>query len=79
MPMVTVVATPEPEGPPSRNDDRMTARPAAIAPAAHGGEREVDEKLAGPEYCRIAPKIVNRMMRLEDTSTVVPKMPSSVM
>ncbi len=30
VPMVTVVATPEPDGPPSRNDDSTTARPAAL-------------------------------------------------
>ena len=29
--MVTVVATPEPDGPPSRNDESTTVRPAALA------------------------------------------------
>jgi hypothetical protein len=53
--MVTVVATPEPEGPPSRDDG-----PAGVAPTAHGGEGEVDEELATPEYCKIAPNMVNR-------------------
>ncbi len=28
--MVTVVATPEPEGPPSRKDDSTTVRPAPV-------------------------------------------------
>src|SRR6478735_3834232 len=30
VPIVTVVATPEPEGPPRRKDDMTTARPAAL-------------------------------------------------
>jgi hypothetical protein len=30
VPIVTVVATPEPEGPPNKNDDSTTARPAAL-------------------------------------------------
>lgn len=73
---MTVVATPEPEGPPSRNDDHDG--PAGVAPTAHGGEGEVDEELATPEYCKIAPNMVNKTMRLEEAS-IVPKMPSSVM
>ena len=77
--MVTVVATPEPDGPPSRKDDSTTARPAALRLPPMAANEKSMKNLPAPEYCRTAPKIVNRMMRLEETSTVVPKMPSSVM
>ena len=44
---MTVVATPEPDGPPSRNDDSTTVRPALFGLPPIDGEREVDEELAG--------------------------------
>ena len=77
--MVTVVATPEPDGPPSRNEDSTTERPAALRLPPMAANEKSMKNLPAPEYCRIAPKIVNRMIRLEETSTVVPNMPSSVM
>ena len=46
-PSVTVVATPEPEGPPRRNEASVTVRPALVGlpPIAENGE--VDVELAG--------------------------------
>ena len=77
--MVTVVATPEPDGPPIRNDESTTARPAALRLPPMAANEKSMKKWPAPDWCRTAPKMVKRMMRLEDTSTVVPKMPSSVM
>ena len=77
--MATVVATPDPDGPPIRNEDSTTARPAELRLPPIAAKENSMKNLPAPEYCRTAPKIVNRMMRLEETSTVVPKMPSSVM
>ncbi len=37
------------------------------------------KNLPAPENCSTAPKMVKRMMRLEETSTAVPNTPSSVM
>ncbi len=47
MPIITVVATPEPDGPPSRNEDSTTARPALLGLPPMAAKREVDEELAG--------------------------------
>ena len=79
VPMVTVVATPEPEGPPSRNDDSTTARPAALGwPFIARSEKSMKKRPA-PEACRMAPKIVNRMISVAETSMAEPKMPFRVM
>ncbi len=77
--MVTVVATPEPDGPPSRNDDSTTARPAALRLPPMAANEKSMKNLPAPDCCSTAPNTVNRMIRLEATSTVVPKTPSSVM
>ena len=47
MPSVTVVATPEPDGPPRRNDDRTMVAAGTGRLAAERREREVEEELAG--------------------------------
>ena len=79
MPIVTVVATPEPEGPPIRNEDSTTARPAALRRPPMAANEKSMKKRPAPDCCSTAPNTVNRMIRLDATSTVVPKMPSSVM
>ena len=53
--MVTVVATPEPEGPPSRNDAMTTARPALEGfPPIEAKEKSM-KNFPAPEYCSTAP------------------------
>ena len=79
VPMVTVVATPEPEGPPSRNDDNTTARPEALGWPFMARIEKSMKKRPAPEACRIAPKIVNSTISVADTSIAEPKMPFSVM
>ena len=73
VPIVTVVATPEPDGPPAGRGQHDGA--AALCDARHGREREVDEEFAGTGILQDGPKIVNRMMMLDDTSTVTPRCP----
>src|SRR5687768_2917569 len=54
-PSVTVVATPEPEGPPSRNEPITTARPALDGlPPISANEKSM-KNFPAPEYCRNAP------------------------
>ena len=79
MPIVTVVATPDPDGPPSRNDDSTTARPAELRRPPIAAKEKSMKKRPAPDACSTAPKMVNRMIRLEATSTVVPNTPSRVM
>jgi hypothetical protein len=79
VPMVTVVATPEPDGPPSRNDDSTTARPAALGWPFMASSEKSMKKRPAPEACRMAPKMVNRMISVADTSIAEPKMPFKVM
>ena len=77
-PTVTVVATPEPEGPPSRNEDKTIVRPTPEdLPPIAANEKSM-KNFPAPVNCRKAPKIVNRMISVAETSTAVPKMPSSV-
>ena len=48
-------ATPEPDGPPSRNDDRTTVRPALFGlPPIKASEKSM-KNLPAPECCRNAP------------------------
>ncbi len=55
MPIITVVATPEPDGPPSRKDDATTARPALVGlPPITASEKSM-KNFPAPECCRIAP------------------------
>lgn len=53
--MVTVVATPEPEGPPSRNEDITTARPALDDLPPMSEKEKSRKNFPAPEYCRKAP------------------------
>jgi hypothetical protein len=76
--MATVVATPDPDGPPSRKDDRTTERPAALRLPPSAAKEKSMKNLPAPDWPRNAPKMVNRMIRLDETSTATPKMPSSV-
>ena len=77
--MVTVVATPEPDGPPSRNDDSTTVRPAAFALLPISVIEKSMKNFPAPECCRNEPKIVNSTISVAETSTGTPKIPSSVM
>jgi hypothetical protein len=79
VPMVTVVATPDPEGPPSRNEDSTTVRPAPDRCPPSSAKLKSRKNLPAPECCRKAPKMVNMMMSVADTSIAVPKIPSSDM
>src|SRR5258706_368944 len=54
-PIVTVVATPEPEGPPSRNDASTTARPALVGLPPRSANEKSRKNRPAPEYCRNAP------------------------
>src|SRR6201991_2639368 len=54
-PRVTVVATPEPDGPPSRNDDSTTVRPAALDLLPISRSEKSMKNLPAPECCRNAP------------------------
>jgi len=47
VPIITVVATPDPDGPPSRNDDSTTVRPALFGLATHQRQRKIDEEFSG--------------------------------
>ena len=51
--MVTVVATPEPDGPPSRNDDSTTARPAELRRPPMAANEKSMKKRPAPDCCRI--------------------------
>ena len=54
-------------------------RPALVdLPPIAENEKSM-KNLPAPEYWRNAPKIVNRMISDDDTSTATPKIPSSVM
>jgi hypothetical protein len=55
VPIVTVVATPEPEGPPSRNDASTTERPALEVLPPRSEKEKSRKNLPAPEYCRNAP------------------------
>src|SRR5215468_7349148 len=69
VPIITVVATPEPDGPPNRNEDATTARPALDGlPPITASEKSI-KNLPAPECWRIAPYIVNMMINVADTST----------
>src|SRR4029450_13415220 len=54
-PLMTVGATPDPEGPPSRNDDSTTVRPALFGfPPISASEKSM-KNLPAPDCCRNAP------------------------
>ena len=78
-PTVTVVATPEPDGPPSKKEDITTVLPTLeVLPPIKEKEKSM-KNLPAPLNCKNAPKMVNRIIRVAETSTAVPKIPSSVM
>src|SRR6266850_3568273 len=54
-PIVTVVATPDPEGPPSRNDDSTTVRPALLALLPISAIEKSMKNFPAPDCCRNAP------------------------
>ena len=54
-PIVTVVATPEPDGPPSRNEDSTTVRPALLALLPIIAIEKSMKNFPAPECCRNAP------------------------
>ncbi len=55
VPIITVVATPEPDGPPSRNDDATTARPALEGLLPMTPSEKSMKNFPARECCRIAP------------------------
>src|SRR4030081_719927 len=55
VPIITVVPTPDPDGPPSRNDDSTTVRPALFGlPPISASEKSM-KNLPAPDSCRNAP------------------------
>ena len=80
-PRVTVVATPLPDTVPSRNPDRVTVRPgpAPLSERPNAAIVQLMKNGPAPDLARIAPKMVNRMMKVAHTFSGTPKMPSSVM
>jgi hypothetical protein len=78
-PSVTVVATPEPEGPPSRKEASVTARPALAGLPRVAASDTLTKKSLAREYCNTAPYTLNRMMNVAATSRGTPKTPSRVM
>ena len=74
-----MVATPDPDGPPSRNEASTTVRPAPVGLPPIAENEKSMKNLPALEYCSTAPKMVNRMISVDDTSIAAPKMPSSVM
>jgi len=55
VPIITVVATPEPEGPPSRKDDATTERPALDGLLPITASEKSMKNFPAPECCRMAP------------------------
>ena len=75
---MTVVATPEPDGPPNKKDDMTIVRPTPeLLPPIAAKEKSI-KNLPAPVNCKKAPKIVNKIIRVEETSTAVLKIPSKV-
>src|SRR4030095_6519240 len=54
-PMVTVVATPDPERPPNRNDASTTVRPAPVGLPPIAAKLQSRKNLPAPDCCRNAP------------------------
>jgi hypothetical protein len=52
---VTVVATPEPEGPPSRKEAAVTARPGPVALLPNAASEKSMKNLPALENCNRAP------------------------
>src|SRR5690349_17714233 len=55
VPIITVVATPEPEGPPSRNDESTTARPALLGLRPIKASEKSIKNFPAPDWLRKAP------------------------
>src|SRR5215217_2100035 len=55
VPIMTVVATPDPDGPPSRNDDNTTARPALLGLRPMRASEKSMKNLPAPDWLRKAP------------------------
>ena len=69
---------PLPETVPSRKDARVTARPAPARLLPIHPRAKSTKNFPAPEISSTAPKIVNRMINVEETSTGVPKRPFNV-
>jgi hypothetical protein len=62
-----------------RKDANTTVRPTLDdLPPIAANEKSI-KNFPAPLNCRNAPKIVKRIMSVDETSTAVPKTPSSVM
>ena len=55
VPSVTVVATPLPDGPPSRNEASTTVRPAPVGLPPIAANEKSMKNLPAPENCSTAP------------------------
>jgi hypothetical protein len=55
VPIITVVATPDPDGPPRRNDESTTVRPAALRLPPMSASEKSMKNLPAPDCCRKAP------------------------
>ena len=60
---MTVVATPEPDGPPNKKDDMTIVRPTPeLLPPIAAKEKSI-KNLPAPVNCKKAPKIVNKIIK----------------
>src|SRR3954449_2816869 len=55
VPIMTVVATPDPDGPPSRKDESTTARPALLRLRPMSASEKSMKNLPAPDWLRKAP------------------------
>src|SRR3954453_14342591 len=55
VPIITVVATPDPDGPPSRNDESTTARPALFGLPPMAASEKSMKNFPAPDWNRNAP------------------------
>ena len=67
-----MVATPEPDGPPIKNEDRTMVLPTPDDLPPIAAKEKSIKNLPAPVNCKKAPKMVNRIMRVAETSTAVP-------
>ena len=71
-PTVTVVATPDPDGPPSKNEDITIVLPTPEDLPPIAAKEKSIKNFPAPVNCRNAPKIVKRIISVAETSTAVP-------
>ena len=71
-PTVTVVATPDPDGPPIKKEDSTIVRPTPEDLPPIAAKEKSMKNFPAPVNCKKAPKIVNKIIKVADTSMAVP-------